>query len=53
MRVITTAQTVGDKWLVTDGLKPGDKVIVEGLQMLRPGAPVKASELESPKGNKG
>ena len=42
-RQIVTAQTVGDKWLVTSGLKPGDQVIVEGLQKVRPGAPVKAA----------
>ena len=40
-RNITVAQTIGDKWLVTAGLKPGDRVIVEGLQFIRPGAPVK------------
>ncbi|SMF10965.1 efflux RND transporter periplasmic adaptor subunit [Pseudogulbenkiania subflava] len=32
---------VGDKWVVTEGLKAGDKVIVQGLQKVRPGAPVK------------
>ena len=32
---------VGDKWVVTSGLKAGDKVIVQGLQKVRPGAPVK------------
>lgn len=42
-RVITATQTIGDKWLVTDGLKPGDQIIVEGLQKVRPGAPVKAA----------
>lgn len=40
-RPIVAAQTVGDKWLVTSGLQPGEKVIVEGLQKVRPGAPVK------------
>lgn len=40
-RPITVRQMVGDKWLVTGGLKPGDQVIVEGLQKVRPGAPVK------------
>lgn len=40
-RPITLGQTVGDKWLVTSGLNPGDKVITEGLQKLRPGAPIK------------
>ncbi len=40
-RPIQTSQTVGDKWLVTGGLQPGDKVIVEGLQKVQPDAPVK------------
>jgi membrane fusion protein (multidrug efflux system) len=42
-RQIIASQTIGDKWLVTEGLKPGDQVIVEGLQKVRPGAPVKAA----------
>jgi membrane fusion protein (multidrug efflux system) len=29
-----------DRWIVTEGLKPGDRVIVEGLQHARPGEPV-------------
>jgi membrane fusion protein (multidrug efflux system) len=41
MRVIQTAQTVGDNWLVTSGLKPGDKVIVDAGPLVRPGIPVK------------
>ncbi|WP_332772410.1 efflux RND transporter periplasmic adaptor subunit [Phenylobacterium sp.] len=45
IRPLTVAQTVGDKWLVTGGLKPGDKVIVEGLQNLRPGADIKPAPL--------
>lgn len=40
-RPVTLGQTIGDKWLVTSGLAAGDKVIVEGLQKLRPGAPIK------------
>lgn len=47
-RPITTSQTIGDKWLVTSGLKPGDQVIVEGLQKVRPGAPVKPSVINAP-----
>lgn len=39
-RVIQTDRVIGDAWLVTGGLKPGDKVIVEGAMMLRPGMPV-------------
>ncbi|WP_312950052.1 multidrug efflux RND transporter periplasmic adaptor subunit AcrA [Superficieibacter sp.] len=48
-RQITTSQAIGDKWLVTDGLKTGDRVIVTGLQKVRPGAQVKAQEVTSDK----
>jgi membrane fusion protein (multidrug efflux system) len=41
-RPIKVARTVGDSWLVSDGLKTGDRVIVEGLQKARPGTVVKA-----------
>jgi len=41
-RVIKVVQSVGDNWLVSDGLKAGDRVILEGLQKARPGTPVKA-----------
>jgi membrane fusion protein (multidrug efflux system) len=41
LRVIAAAQTVGDNWLVTGGLKPGDKVIVDAGPLVRPGIPVK------------
>ncbi|GAM09015.1 multidrug resistance protein MexA [Geobacter sp. OR-1] len=41
-RVIKVERTVGDSWLVSDGLKPGDRVILEGIQKARPGTQVKA-----------
>jgi membrane fusion protein, multidrug efflux system len=41
-RVIQVARTIGDSWLVSGGLKPGDRVILEGLQKARPGTSVKA-----------
>ncbi|BBS50915.1 TPA: efflux RND transporter periplasmic adaptor subunit [Klebsiella pneumoniae] len=41
-REVVATQAVGDKWLITSGLKPGDKVIVSGLQKVRPGVTVKA-----------
>jgi len=41
-RVIEVARTVGDDWLVTAGLNPGDRVIMEGIQRARPGTVVKA-----------
>lgn len=47
VRQITASQAIGDKWLVTDGLKAGDKVIVTGLQKVKPGAQVKAQEVSS------
>lgn len=43
-RVLTTSQAVGDQWIVSSGLKAGDRVIVEGLQKVRPGMKVKATE---------
>lgn len=42
VRGVTATQAVGDQWLITAGLKPGDKVIVSGLQKVRPGVPVQA-----------
>ncbi len=39
-RTLQTGRSIGDNWLVTGGLKPGDRIIVEGGMMLRPGMPV-------------
>jgi len=47
-RILKTGQAVGDAWLVTDGLKPGDKLITEGLLNVRPGAPVRPVPAGSP-----
>jgi membrane fusion protein (multidrug efflux system) len=41
-RDLQVGQTVGSKWLVTSGLKAGDRVIVEGAQSVQPGAHVRA-----------
>src|SRR5690606_10057923 len=40
-RQIKTSRTVGDQWLVEEGLAVGDQVIVEGVQKVKPGATVK------------
>jgi len=40
-RMLTLDRAIGDKWLVSAGLAPGDQVIVEGMQRVRLGAPVK------------
>lgn len=45
-RILTADRTVGDQWLVTDGVKAGDRVIIAGLQKVRPGATVQVSEPE-------
>jgi len=37
-RTIETSGTAGDKWVVRSGLSPGDRVIVEGVQRVQPGA---------------
>ncbi len=40
-RTLQVSRTVGDKWLVRDGLKAGDRLIVDGLQKAKPGSEVK------------
>ncbi|UCV08369.1 efflux RND transporter periplasmic adaptor subunit [Dechloromonas denitrificans] len=40
LRVLKTRRVVGDKWLVSEGLKAGDKLIVDGLQKIAPGMAV-------------
>lgn len=41
LRIIEADRTIGENWLVTKGLKAGEKVIVEGGPLLQPGMPVK------------
>jgi len=41
-RGLSTDRSLGDQWLVSSGLAPGDRVIVEGMQKVRPGMAVKA-----------
>lgn len=45
LRALKTDRVIADNWLVTDGLKAGDKLIVEGLQKIAPGAQVRPIEL--------
>jgi membrane fusion protein (multidrug efflux system) len=45
LRTLKTDRAVGDRWLVTDGLRAGDRVIVDGLQKVAPGAPVTPVEV--------
>lgn len=46
-RTVTTGEMKQDKWLVTAGLKSGEKVVVSGLQSIRSGAKVNAKESEN------
>ncbi len=48
-RVLQVDRTVGDQWLVTKGIEPGDRVIVEGLQKIAPGREVNPVEMTSEK----
>lgn len=41
LRMLTINHAVGNKWLVSEGIASGDRVIVEGLQKVRPGTVVK------------
>ena len=40
VRPLQISRAVGNRWLITDGLQPGDQVIVDNLQKIRPGMPV-------------
>jgi membrane fusion protein (multidrug efflux system) len=48
-RTLGLDRAIGDKWLVSSGLSPGDRLIVEGLQKVRPGAAVKVVPFEDRK----
>ena len=57
-RDVTTARTIGDQWLVSSGLAAGDRLIVDGLQSVKPNMPVRtvaasAAEPPAPSGRPG
>jgi membrane fusion protein, multidrug efflux system len=45
VRVVKTDRAIGDQWLVSEGVAPGDKVIVVGIQSARPGSVVHPHEV--------
>lgn len=49
IRLVTVGERVGNLWIITDGVKPGERVIVEGVMKVREGATVKAVPAESSK----
>jgi len=48
-RLLTLNRAIGDQWLVSSGLSAGERLIVEGMMKVRPGATVKAVPWNSPK----
>jgi membrane fusion protein (multidrug efflux system) len=41
IRTVTVGDRVGTQWIIADGLRPGDRVVAEGVQKVRPGMQVK------------
>ncbi len=50
-RMLTLNRAIGDQWLISSGLSAGERVIVEGMLNVRPGAVVRVVPLERPKGS--
>jgi len=48
IRPVKVGQQVGDLWVIDDGLRPGERVIVEGVQKVRPGMVVAAAPYAPP-----
>ncbi|CDI02515.1 component of acridine efflux pump [Candidatus Competibacter denitrificans Run_A_D11] len=48
VRPVKVSRALGDKWLVEEGLKAGDRVIVEGVMKVKPDMPVQATEAGPP-----
>ena len=40
IRPVKVAEQVGTLWVITEGLKAGEKIVVEGIQKVKPGSPV-------------
>jgi len=45
--MLTLDLAIGDQWLVSSGIAPGERVIVEGIQKVKPGTPVKVVPFEN------
>jgi membrane fusion protein (multidrug efflux system) len=43
-RPVKVGETIGENVLITDGLKPGERIVVEGVQKVREGAPVQLAQ---------
>ena len=40
IRTVSVGDRVGNQWIIADGLKPGERVVAEGVQKVRPGMQV-------------
>jgi RND family efflux transporter MFP subunit len=49
IRPVKVGERVGTMWIIEEGLKPGERVVVEGLQKVRPGAPVNPKPMDASK----
>ena len=50
-RPVVVSRTIGDQWLVEEGLAAGDRVVVEGLQKIQPGAQVEVVQFNAEPGD--
>lgn len=48
IRTVKTGDRVGAKWIIDEGLKPGERVVAEGVQKVRPGSPVNPKPYAAP-----
>jgi membrane fusion protein (multidrug efflux system) len=51
VRPVKLGRAMGDQWVVTDGLAPGDRVVTEGVIKVRPGQPVRTAAAAAPSTN--
>lgn len=47
-KMLRIDRSISDKWMISKGLKPGDNIVLEGMQKARPGTVVKATPIEEP-----
>ena len=52
-RPLEVGDWTGDGWIINSGLQPGDRVIVDGVMKIGPGAPVKVTDGAPPPGGTG
>jgi membrane fusion protein, multidrug efflux system len=48
MRPVDVGEWAGSDWIITGGLKAGERVIIDGVMRIGPGAPVQASDVNAP-----